>query len=146
MLWWILHALAEKGGRQTNSVMIGDEERAWPLLFKTLSAALPCPYCREHLDEYIRSHPFGLPVDQTTWRVYLSTYVYDLHEAVNARTGKPSFPKEALHTTYKDVRQFKEKLEALQKFLDRAIKMDGVSLLAWRAFLKQLSFLRATIL
>jgi len=146
LLWWILHTLADKAGRQTNTVMRGDEERAWPLFFKGLPAALPCPYCRDHLEDYVRSHPFALPADQTTWREYVPNYVYELHEAVNARLGKPSFPKESLHDTYNNTKPFKETLEALQKIENRAIKMGGVSLLSWGAWIKQLSILRATIL
>jgi hypothetical protein len=65
---------------------------------------------------------------------------------VNARLGKPSFPKESLHDTYNNTKPFKETLEALQKIENRAIKMGGVSLLSWGAWIKQLSILRATIL
>ncbi len=146
LLWWILHALAGKAGTQTNSLLRGDEQRAWPLFFKELTNMLPCPYCRDHLQEYQRSNPFLLPENPTNWNSYVTTYVYDLHEAVNERLGKPSFPKADLYETYRNIGPFKEKFEALQKIVDRAIKQQGVTLFAWRAWLKQMTILRATLM
>jgi hypothetical protein len=146
LLWWILHALAGKAGTQTDPLLRADEQRAWPLFFKELPTMLPCPYCRDHLQEYQKEHPFVLPENWTTWNSYIPTYVYDLHEAVNARLGKPSFPKESLYETYRNTTPFKEKLDMLQKIEDRAIKQGGVSLFAWRAWLKQMSLLRATLM
>jgi hypothetical protein len=146
LLWWILHALAGKAGTQPNTLLRADEERAWPLFVKELANMLPCPYCRDHLQDYQKANPFALPKDASQWNLYVTTYFYDLHEAVNVRLGKPSFPKEELAQTYRDTKLFKEKFDALQKIEDRAIKQGGVNLFAWRAWLKQLTMLRATLL
>lgn len=146
LLWWILHTLAEKAGRQTNPITLGDEQRAWPLLFKELPGALPCPFCRDHLQGYLSSHPFALPQDPYEWRSYVPTYVYDLHESVNRRLGKPSFQKGTLSQTYNDTSRLKDVLNRLQGYVDRAVSLGGMSLFNWRAWLKQLNMLRGAIL
>ena len=145
LLWWILHTLAARAGTQADPLLRADEQRAWPLFVKELANMLPCPYCREHLQDYQRVNPFVLPTNASQWNSYVITYMYDLHEAVNARLEKPSFPKEDLATTYGSTRQFKETFDELQKIEERAIKQGGVNLFAWRAWLKQLSMLRATL-
>jgi hypothetical protein len=146
LLWWILHALAGKAGTQQNPLLRADEQRAWPLFFKALAPMLPCPYCRDHLQEYQQATPFLLPQNPSEWNAYISTYVYDLHEAVNHRLGKPSFPKADLYQTYRDISPFQEKFNSLQKVEDRAIKQGGVNLFAWRAWVKQMSMLRASLM
>lgn len=146
LLWWILHALAGKAGSQTNVLLRGDEQRAWTLFFKELPSMLPCPYCRDHLQDYQKSHPFTLPQATDEWNSYVSTYVYDLHEVINTRLGKPSFPKEDLSKTYSNTAPFKEKFDALEKILNRAIKQGGLTILAWRGWVKQMRMLVATLL
>jgi hypothetical protein len=146
LLWWILHALAGSAGTQSNLLLRGDEQRAWPLFFKELPSMLPCPYCRDHLQTYQKSHPFALPQNAGEWNSYVTTYVYDLHEDVNARIGKPSFPKEDLSKTYSNTKPFKETFDALEKLVDRAMKQEGVTLFAWRAWVKQMKMLRATLI
>jgi hypothetical protein len=146
LLWLLLHTLAAKAGSQTSTLTMGDEQRAWPLFMKTLGPVIPCPYCRDHFQEYVSSHPFQLPMDYYSWKDYIPLYFYSLHESVNARLGKPSFPFASLSTTYKDVGRIKPTLAQLEKIQERAIKMGGVSLLSWKAWLKQFNMLRASIL
>jgi len=145
LVWRILHTLAERGGRQTNSITQGDEQRAWPLFVKALSLVIPCPFCRLHIDHYLQQHPFELPSDYTLWNGFLQTYLYELYESVNLRLGKPSYPKEQLSNDYKDIGQLKDVLTRLTSVQERAIKMSGVSLFHWRAWLKQFNLLRAAI-
>ena len=146
LLWRLLHILAEKAGRQANSITQGDEQRAWPLFVKTLAPVIPCPYCREHFQEYLTKNPFTLPISYLDWKTYIPMYFYSLHESVNQRLGKPTFPFSSLSETYKDSSQIKDILSRLEKVQERAIKMGGVSLLLWRAWLKQFNMLRASIL
>lgn len=146
LIWLILHTLAEKAGRQTNSITMGDEVRAWPLFVKALPDAIPCPYCRDHLKEYIKTDPFDLPMDYNEWKSYIPLYFYRLHESVNLRLGKPSFPFADLNTAYKDVGRLKQTLVNVDKIQERAIKMGGVSLFHWRAWIKHLNMVRAAIL
>ena len=144
-LWCILHTLAERAGKQDNLITKGDEQRAWPLLVKELTPVIPCPYCRDHFQQYVKTNPFQLPQDYFLWKTYIPHYFYMLHESVNARLGKPSFPEEDLSKTYKDVGRIQSSLTRFDTVQQRAIKMGGVSLLAWRAWLKQLNMLRAAI-
>jgi hypothetical protein len=146
LVWLILHTFAEKAGRQTNMLTLGDEQRAWPLFVKTLPPVIPCPYCREHLQEYLTTNPFVLPGDYYAWKEYIPLYFYTLHESVNRRLGKPSFPQTSLSTTYGSTGPLQPTLTRLETIQMRAIKMGGVSLLAWRAWLKQYNMLRAAIL
>lgn len=145
LLWWILHTLAAKAGRQTNSITQSDEQRAWPLFMKELPPIIPCPFCREHLQDYLQKNPFLLPSDYTSWKEYIPLYFYTLHESVNIRLGKPSFPFSDLQTTYKETNSFKGVLSRLDGIILRAVKMGGVSLFSWRAWLKQLHSLSASI-
>jgi hypothetical protein len=146
LIWWIVHTLAEKAGRQGNPITLGDEVRAWPLFVKTLVTVIPCPYCKEHFQEYLQSHPFELPPDYTEWKMFIPLYFYAFHEAVNKRLGKPSFPFSQLSTTYNQTGRLKDVMNSLEKIMERAIKMGGVSLLAWKAWLKQYGMLRAVLL
>lgn len=145
LVWCILHSLAEKTGKQTNAITRGDEQRAWPLFVKALVPVIPCPFCRLHFEEYLKNTPFDLPPDYTVWTDTVRDYFYTFHESVNLRLGKPSFPKDQLALEYKDIGKLKDILARLQILQDRAIKMGGVSLLNWRAWLKQYNMLRAAI-
>lgn len=144
LLWQIFHTLAQKSGKQTNLITQGDEQRAWPLFMKTLVPIIPCPYCKDHFQEYLKKNPFNLPMDYFSWNEYIVNWFYNFHEAVNARLGKPSFPREDLKR-YGDTSIFKTNMEKLEKIINRAIQMGGVSLFYWRAWLKQYNMVKAAI-
>jgi len=146
LLWLLLHTFAEKAGKQDNMITKGDEQRAWPLFMKELAPIIPCPYCRDHFQQYLKETPFSLPADYFLWRTYIPRYFYTLHESVNARLGKPSFPEADLSKTYQDTRRVQSTLAQLDAVQQRAIKMGGVSLLAWKAWLKDVGMLRAAIM
>lgn len=145
-LWLILHTLAEKAGRQTNAITMGDEQRIWPLFIRALPATLPCPYCRDHLQTYTASHPFELPSTYHQVQAYIRKYIYDLHEDVNTRLGKKSFPFDDLQTTYTSIAPLSSATSKLESLVKKAIQMGGVSLFHWRAWLKQFLLLKAAIL
>lgn len=144
-LWLVLHTLAERAGKQDSIITRSDEQRAWPLFLKELPSIIPCPQCKEHCQEYLKTTPFQLPNDYYEWRNYIPNYFYVFHESLNRRLGKPSFPKEDLSKTYGNLGQMKVTLDELEIVQQRAIKLGGVSLLAWKAWLKQLGMLRAAI-
>ena len=145
LVWWILHTLAEKAGRQTSPITLGDEQRAWPLFVKELPSAISCPYCRDHLLEYQKQNPFVLPSDYFEWKTYIPEYFYQLHESVNQRLGKSSFPRDQLSTTYASTSAIKETLVHLDAVVMRGVKMGGMSLFNYRAWVKHLNMLRAAI-
>ena len=140
-LWLILHTLAERAGKQPHIGGQEDEKRAWPLFMKTLGAIIPCPYCKEHFLLWLAAHRFNLPSEYGAFHLYITMWFYALHEDVNRRTEKPSFPIEKLSDTYRNGGAIKPNLLTLEKALMRAIKLGGVSLFAWNAWLKQYKML-----
>lgn len=136
-LWIILHTLAERSGKQTHVSPLGDEKRAWPLFFAAIGTILPCSFCKEHFDDWVSKHPFLLPPDYKDWNTFIRRWFYELHENVNKGLGKPSFPFENLSSTYSNGSIVRSNILALEKAVVRAIKMDGVKLFAWNAWLKQ---------
>jgi hypothetical protein len=104
-LWQILHGLAEKGVKAIFPSFRDDEKRQWILLIELLPKIIPCPMCREHAQEWILRHPISPIKDlgQDDLYDWLTNWVYIFHEAVNARTGKPSFDKALLHQTYGNI-------------------------------------------
>jgi hypothetical protein len=142
ILWKIIHTLAERSGTIQNTYIQADERRAWSLFLKTLVTMIPCPYCKEHAQAYVLQHPFELPSEYYNIHEYVRTWFYNFHEAVNARIEKPSFPYAELATTYKNGSVVKSSCHDLEKINMKAIKMGGVSLLAWNAWLKEAKILR----
>lgn len=142
-MWRILHTLAELSGKQTYFGSEADEKRAWPLFMKTLVPVIPCPYCKEHFQTWLSNHPFNLPPSYYEWNGFIRNWFYTVHEDVNRRLEKPSFPIGELASTYSNGGALKEAFAILEKNQQRAIKMGGVSLLAWKAWLKQLQMLRS---
>lgn len=141
-LWKIIHTLAERAGKIGNVYLQADERRAWPLFLKTLVPTIPCPYCKEHLQTYVSQHPFELPAGYYDVNQYVRTWFYDLHESVNQRIEKPSFLFTELATRYANGSVVKPACHDLEKVMMRAIKMGGVSLFAWNAWLKETKMLR----
>jgi hypothetical protein len=142
ILWRILHTLAERAGTIQNIYLQADERRAWPLLVKALVPMIPCPFCRDHLQTYLSQHPFEVPLQSYDLHEYVRRWFYDLHESVNQRLEKPSFPYEDLVKTYATGSIVKPSCHDLEKVILRAIKMGGISLLAWNAWLKEAKILR----
>ncbi len=143
IVWRILHTMAEKGGLQTDKLFQADEGRTWPLFVKSIGQMIPCPYCRDHFAEYIAANPFTLPQETTGWNLYIRSWFYTFHESVNQRLGKPSFPFDQLRITYGNVKTIQADLEKLEQIQKRAMKLGGVAILSWQAWLKHLRNLRA---
>ena len=133
ILWTILHALAERGGKSVNVLFRPDEIRQWILVMTTLPKIIPCPDCREHAEAWLLARPFLdlKTVPQTQLYSWLTTYIYDFHEAVNKRTEKPSFDKALLAGTYGNVR-LSGALRALTPYIETAIQLSGLTLMPWK--------------
>lgn len=133
ILWRILHAFAERGGKTVSPLFADEERRYWTLLIAGLPAILPCPLCREHAAEWLRTHPFAEPlktVPATELYNFLTDYFYAFHEAVNARLGKPSFDRSAVAATFSGVRIL-EQVALLNGPISLAIRLSGLKLLDW---------------
>ena len=73
--WTFLHAAAAKG----------ESPLATTVLLRAVSVALPCPECKQHMQDYLLKHPpEGAVRDAQT----ASRYCFDLHNYVNSSTGK----------------------------------------------------------
>jgi len=66
------------------------ERKQYIDFFKSLEGVIPCPQCRQHYGEHIKSNP--IQAEDTD---DMSRWVYNLHDKVNKRNGKtsPSYEK-----------------------------------------------------
>ncbi len=86
--WAFFHSLAE-------NIHPAFYSRNYPYMLamiKGICANLPCAYCQKHAANYMsRVHPRNVQT-QAQFRLFL----YNFHNAVNARLGKPQYPIKAL--------------------------------------------------
>jgi len=128
-LWAILHGFAEQSGQNE------DERQLWIFMLEGLPKIVPCPECSKHITVWLESHPVvGLRkipiVNLHNWVV---DYIYNLHEEVNQRLGKPSFPKENLTETYGSF-NLVIKMESLKRYLEKLIGISGTGMLSWKTW------------
>jgi len=143
-LWKIMHALAERGGKVAAPSFREDEKRQWILLIEIMPKMIPCPNCRDHAQEWILKNPITaikeIPFNEM--HDWLTTWVYNFHENVNQRTGKPSFDKALLQQTYGNV-NIVETFRAMKPFIERAIRLSGITLMPWQKWSNYLVMLRS---
>jgi hypothetical protein len=112
-LWGLLHMLAEKSGRGPVVVRhVGrgppqlchaEERRVWANLFVALRTSLPCPVCKQHYLEYIRTNPPDtfLRLPGPEWADALRNWLWTFHNAVRTRKEQVAdVGREALPTLY----------------------------------------------
>lgn len=92
LYWKLLHGMAEYSGKFQSIILQNDERAYWKKLLTTLEGVLPCKECRQHAHEYILTHPVQIPDDPADVHTYIKMWLYEFHEDVNRRLGKPSFP------------------------------------------------------
>ena len=56
-------------------------------LLKDICSILPCPYCKEHANYYIKNNP----VENCNTQMDLIMYLFNFHNTVNLQTGKDAF-------------------------------------------------------
>ena len=129
ILWRLLHGLAERSGRPVTPLYAEDERRAWLQMFKETGEIIPCKTCKEHFQTYLAQHPVTelktLPLEDL--HEWVRTWFWEVHEWVNGSLEKPSFPKETLAATYKDV-SLRPLIRALDKPMMTAITLSGINL------------------
>lgn len=143
-LWQIMHALAERGGKVITPSFREDEKRQWILFIEIMPKMIPCPNCREHAQEWIVKNPITAIKEVGTSEMYdwLTTWVYNFHEDVNRRTGKPSFDKALLKQTYGNVNIITV-FKAMKPFIENAIRLSGITLIPWQKWSNYLVMLRS---
>lgn len=135
VFWALLHGLAERTGRAPMIGLRPDEMRAWKGLLSTLHKTLPCENCRMHLSEYLILNPVAIPEEYNNLKKYVVKWLYDLHESVNLRLGKPSFLFEELAGEYSAV-PLRNQYEVAQILIKRSVQGSMVSLLSWNNWSK----------
>lgn len=92
-----------------------EQRKAARDFFRSIKEMLPCVSCRHHYGEH-----FDKTFDESTLdsRVALARWVYDLHESVNKRLGKPT-----------GVVAFEQLPELYNSFPLRYVSLDGRKLL-----------------
>jgi len=86
-LWTFLHTAA--------SAL--DNPEALVQILEALPKTLPCPECRQHSQEYLSLFPPGASIrDAET----ASRYIFEFHNAVNLRLGKPVAHPRVLHARH----------------------------------------------
>lgn len=128
LFWKILHGLAERSGSSSSFLLRKDEHTLWKQVLTTLSSTLPCSECRDHLREYILVHPIQIPDTFSNLHTYIQTWIYNLHEDVNLRLSKPSYPFASLEAT-PDIRTG---FLQLQVVMERAARASSVPFLSWK--------------
>ena len=136
--WTILHALAERTTRIVYALYEKDERRAWVELLKATGNMLPCEECRTHYNTWLAEHPVTsiMTMPYSELREWIRTWLWSLHENVNLRLGKESFPYENLTQKYSSgsISWTFKTFELIEK---RAIQQQGVNLKAWLDWVKQ---------
>lgn len=140
VFWQLLHGMAWKAGRAPLVGLQGDEIRAWRSLLTNLTKALPCEHCRQHLTGYLLANPIAISDTYSELRSTVINWLYELHEDVNRRLGKPSFLFEELEGVYDDV-PLRKTYEVLQVLIKRSVQGSAVSLLSWTNWSKHTKIL-----
>ena len=135
IFWALLHGLAEKAGTAPMPGLQGDEIRAWRGVLSFLPKTLPCDDCKSHLQDYIITNPIEVPDNFSGLHDYVKKWIYNLHEDVNMRLGKPTFLYDNLSNEYGGV-PLKNQYEVLQVVIKRAIQASAVQLLSWNNWSK----------
>lgn len=145
-LWTILHATAEKLGRQTNEIMASDEAREMVLVLKGVEHIMPCEKCRKHYHEYLKKNPIDEFVNRRgeVLRQAIRLWLWKLHEAVNQRNGAQSFPLEELTPKYQNT-SIAEALQPLKNVLYKAIPDGLIVSEQFKSFLRHFSLLRTLL-
>jgi hypothetical protein len=94
LLWSYLHTVAEKSSSIYKLALL------WRKAIAALEYTIPCPECREHFASYIAANAFNPPAAVPECKEYVRTWLWEFHNHVNARLGKPAFNKEELSATY----------------------------------------------
>ena len=143
LVWTVLHGLAEKSG---SAPIPDDEVREWAKFLKLTGEMLPCDKCRSHYATYLANNPItrvsAIPYDQL--HTFITTWIWTLHNEINADNGKPQFPYTDLPLTYGSV-NLQDTFWRLEPVIKKAIQLNGVSLMKWTKWLHSSKMLKAIV-
>ena len=107
LLWKLLHALAEKLGKQKPEILAADEAREMVLILRGIEVIMPCEKCRKHYKEYRVKNPYDIFAQRRGLGLKrgVREWLYLLHEAVNKKNGVESgLLLENMESMYTDVK------------------------------------------
>lgn len=144
-LWRMLHAFAERVGRNVVVPLQLDEVRELEMLVRSFPVALPCPTCQAHSREYIQTHPL-------TWTKLrgadvapvVRQWFYDFHDHVNKSKAEPTVSPafESIEEYYKGVLGLGIEERTISEELQRALTFNWVKRDAALKFKRHLECLR----
>ena len=129
--WDILHGLAERSGHLSNKLAQEDEKRHWIFLFESIEKMIPCTICREHYRVFLLGRPVKSIADSPyeSLNPFVKKWFWTLHGEIYNGT----FNYEDLTAKYGSV-PIKQRLDQLAAPIQRAMTHNGVKLLHWKAF------------
>ena len=89
--WAMLHAVSF--GLPEDCILSESHQRSFCTFLRALSDLLPCEQCRAHFQEEIRARP---PEERCSHANEARLYLWELHNRVNERLGKPRYDWDAL--------------------------------------------------
>ena len=136
--WDILHGLAERSGGCTNKLIQEDEKRHWISLFDSIEKMIPCTICREHYKTFLLNRPVNSIIDSPyeSLKPFVKKWFWTLHGEIYEGV----FAYEDLTARYSSV-PIKERLNQLTAPIQRAMTHNGVKLLHWKAFEREVKIL-----
>ena len=130
VMWRLLHGMAEKAGSAPMVGLRGDETRAWKNILTTLGKTLPCETCRDHFASFLVSNPVNIPDNYDHVREYIRTWLFNLHNDVNSRTGKAVYLYSDLAGTYGGV-PLRSTYDVVNVLMKRSIQGAALPILSW---------------
>ena len=88
--WKFFHILAEK-------IKVESYDKHFPTLwrhFNKICNSLPCPYCSEHAQIYLRGYKHTQIKNKTMFK----QFIYQFHNEVNVKTGKVYVSNDVIQT------------------------------------------------
>lgn len=136
LFWKLLHGMAEYVGKQVDPNYQVEEVRLWAQMLTTLQQTIPCDVCRAHYGEWLTENPpaavQSLPYAEVS--LWAQRWLWLLHNRINEGNDKPVFLFDQLQAVYKGT-QITQSWKALTPVLQKAISLNGVTLLSWRNWL-----------
>jgi hypothetical protein len=113
-LWKVLHIAAQ-------ATITKGRQSQWKLILNTLLKGLPCPDCTAHYIAWYRAHPLGFSLFPNRNSRQVATWLLDLHNNVNQRTGRPVWTAAQLDAAYggDQIQDAKDTLATLQGIIGK---------------------------
>ena len=120
-LWTILHTACEQIGVHDIKKLPQEESRIWLGLLQSLRYSLPCPQCKKHYTTFFTDKPIAIITRESVRR-----WLYHLHNQVNQRLEKLSFPETSL-AQYQTLFNFSHQYEIIQGQMFAAVRQGWSS-------------------